>query len=119
MPRGTLPEYRKRLEPILDHYLQMAIDSVGGKHDESGKYATLLYTGCESRDRANEIRKALYRSAYHLKVSLSYKIHNRADGTYDVEFTVYEKKHATAYHINAHGSDPSKWAYHPRKKLSK
>ena len=104
--------YRK--EPVLDHIVQAAIDAVGGQHDESGHYGSLRYTGCADRDRAKEIKQALYRSARHLGVSLFYSIVKEDDGTYTVEFTAVNKTHARAHVVSKYGADRGKWAYDPR-----
>jgi hypothetical protein len=114
MPRADAPEWKRRKEPILDAELQAAIDHVGGQHDPAtGWYATLHYTGCESRDRAKEIKRALYRSAYHLKVSLTTRIFQAPDKTWTVEFTPINKQHGRDFIAKQSGGDPSKLAYNP------
>ena len=105
--------YRK--EPVLDHIVQAAIDAVGGTcNPDTGHYGSLRYTGCADRDRAKEIKQALYRSARHLGVSLFYSIVREDDGTYTVEFTAVNKTHARAHVVSKYGADRGKWAYDPR-----
>ena len=62
MPRAPAPQWHRRKEPVLDHYLQASVDQCGGQYDENGHYALLVYSGCETRDRAKEISQALYRA---------------------------------------------------------
>ena len=119
MPRGSAPEWKRRKEPILDHYIQALLDRANNQTDEHGCYGTLVYAGCQDFSSADEIRKALYRSACHMKVSLSYKIKKADDGTWNVEFSCYPKAVGKAHVVNHYGEDRSKWAYDPRKKNEK
>jgi hypothetical protein len=105
--------YRK--EPVLDHIVQAAIDAVGGTYaEDTGHYGTLRYTGCADRDRAKEIKQALYRSARHLGVSLFYSIVKEEDDTYSVEFTPVNKAHGRAHVVSKYGSTRDSWPYDPR-----
>lgn len=118
-PRGQAPEWKRRKEPILDEYLQASIDHAGGVfHPETGHYAELIYAGCPTRERANEIKQALYRSAYHMKVSLAATVTPAKDGTFSVTFKAIDKVHAKAYILAKHGTDRSKWPYDPRRRGS-
>jgi len=120
MPKGPAPQWRRRTEPVLDHELQAAINHVNGKHDpDTGKYATLDHTGCPDRERAKEIKRALYRSARYLKVSLHTEIIRAADKTWTVRFTVFNKEHGRAYVHEQAGGDPSKLAYNPYARIPK
>lgn len=114
MPKGPSPQWKRRLEPILDHEIQAAIDHVNGKHDPgTGWYATLDHTGCESYARAQEIKRALYRSARHLKVSLHTELVRGPNGTWTVRFTPINKAHGRAFIAKQSGGDPGKLAYNP------
>lgn len=126
MPRGGLPNYKMRLEPILDKYVMMSIELANGEHNaDTGHYATLTIEGATSRDSAHEIVKALNRSAYHLnkklqpKVGIAYKIIKKSDRTYDVEFRAVHKSYAKAYVIQTYGEDPKGWPYWSRMKADK
>jgi hypothetical protein len=120
MPKGPPPAWKVRKEPILDHFVKAAVESVNGVYDqETGRYSTLVITGAETKDKASEISQALFRSARHLKVSVSTKINQAEDRSYDVEFTVYNKKHARAYIAAKAGGDRSKLAYDPYAKKEK
>jgi hypothetical protein len=120
MPKGPAPEWKRRLEPILDHEVQASIDQSNGQHDpDTGWYATLHHTGCDTYKRAQEIKRALYRSARHLKVSLRTDIIRGANGTWTVEFTAVNKAHGKAYIAQQSGGDPSRLAYNPYHRPSK
>jgi hypothetical protein len=94
------------------------MDAVGGVHDEHGHYGLLVYAGIESSERAKEIKQALFRSGYHLKVSVSANI---VKGTEDwqVHFKAIDKVHARKYILETYGPDRSAWAYDPRAKKEK
>jgi hypothetical protein len=115
MPRGAAPPWRARKEPILDNHLHASVTQAGGVHDERGHYAELVYAGCESRERAKEIVRALHRSAYHLGVSVTAKPEKSGD-TWSVRYKAINKEHAKAYVLGTYGSDRSKWPYDPRRK---
>jgi hypothetical protein len=107
----------------MDSYIEKSIDASGGTYDpDTGAYGTLVITGCADRDRAKELSSALFRCAYYMHykkirpVSMHTKIHQAKDGTYSVEYTVYNKAHARAAVIAKYGNDRSKWAYDPRAK---
>ena len=107
---------RQRKEPILDTHLQASIDQASGVHDENGHYATLVYTGCDTRERAKEIVRALHRSGQHMGLSVSATVHPADDGTFNVQYKAIDKAHARAYVLAHYGPDRSKWAYDPRRK---
>jgi len=120
MPKGPAPQWKRRLEPILDHEIQAAIDHADGKFNPgTGWYATLDHTGCETFDRAREIKRALYRSARHLGVSLHTELIRAADNTWTVRFTPISKPHGQAYVARQSGGDPSRLAYNPYHRPSK
>jgi hypothetical protein len=105
----------------MDDYIHAAIQLAGGAHHpETGAYGTLHYRGIETRERANEIKRALFRSASYMTkwkiadVSMSATVHPADDGTFYVEFTPFNKAHARAYVVGKYGTDRSKWAYDPR-----
>lgn len=116
MPRGGAPPYKRRLEPILDDYLYASVTQADGVHDpETGHYATLVYSGCESKERAVEISKALYRSGVHLGLSVKATVKRRGD-VWDVEYRAIDKAHARRHVLEKYGPDRSKWPYDPRRK---
>lgn len=124
MPRGPAPLWRQRLEPILDHLVQASIEQAGGKHHpQTGHYATLRYTGIETRERAEDIKRALYRCAHYMHknniadVGMSATI-LRIGEEYVVEFRAVDKSIARAYVLKRYGPDRSKWPYDPRRKAA-
>lgn len=113
MPRASAPQWRQRKEPITDEHLQKSID---GKADDQDRVIwhgmEILYAGCETRERANEIRQALFRSAYHLKVSVSAEVEKQPDGTYAVRFQAHSKAAAKKYMLERYGSKEN-FPYNP------
>lgn len=100
---------------MLDHYLKASIDQADGKHHpETGHYAELIYAGCDTRERAKEIRQALYRSGYHLKVSVMATVEPAKDGTFQVRFRAVNKDHARKFVLDHYGNDSGRWPYQPR-----
>lgn len=112
MPRGPSRQWRARKAPFTHEHVQASID--GGK-DERGHYRELLYTGCDTAERADEIRRSLHRCAGHLGVSMSARIEALADGTYQVRFRAIDKAAARAYVVKRYGPDRQKWPYNPRR----
>lgn len=123
MPRGPVPEWRRRKEPVLDDFIMASINQAGGlgrHHPETGHYATLHITGISTQEEAAEYVKALYRCAHHLNrhgiapVSMSAKVRRAVDGGFFVEFRAIDKTLARAYVLQRYGSDRSRWPYDPR-----
>lgn len=95
--------------------VRASISQANGVPDpEKGHYATLVYAGCESRERADEIKRALFRSARYVGVSVSASVKAAGDGTYAVTFKAIDKSYAKKYMIEHFGADRSKWPYDPR-----
>ena len=112
MPRNVL---YAREQPDLSAYVQASIDAASGTCDpETGHYATLHYTGIGTRERADEIKRALFRAARYLECSMSATVHRSDDG-YWVEFRAISKKHARAYMIKKYGTNRANWPYSPRR----
>lgn len=78
----------ERKKPILDAYVKSSVDYAGNKHDRNGRYQTLtLRTDTSDYGLAREYRNALYRSAYHLGVTLDCSMEKDAAGKYAITFT--------------------------------
>lgn len=107
MRRGELKQ------PDCTAHIRASIDQAGGTHDERGWYATLRYAGCDTRERAVEVKNGLFRAARRAKVSVFTKIEPDADGTWHVEFTAVSKDHARAYVVRTYGKDTASWPYNP------
>lgn len=117
MPRGAAPQWKRRLEPILDDHLRASIARANGiASPDNGHYAKVVYAGCESKERAQEISKALYRAARYVGVSVKTEIVKAGDGTYQVHFYAIDKTHARKYMLERYGTDRTKWPYDPRRK---
>jgi len=92
----------------------------GGPMDpETGFYPEIIYVGIENHDRALELRRALFRSAGHLQVSMKADIEPGDKGTYQIRYRAISKKHARAHMVRTHGADRSQWAYDPRARNKK
>lgn len=117
MPRSPSPEWRRRKEPITDDLILASVNAANGVfHPETGHYSRLRFTGCETKERANEVKQSLYRCAAYLKYSMSATVVPADDGTYTVEFVVINKAHARAHVLARYGTDRSKWPYDPTKR---
>jgi hypothetical protein len=122
--KGPSPQWKKRMEPVLDHYVQASIDQVQGMPDEKGHYALLVKPGFTSYDSAAEIKRALYRSRNFVRhngkpVSVWAEIVKAEDGSYQVHFKAIDRTMARGYIISKHGDDRSKWPYDPFAKREK
>lgn len=108
---GRLPIHamQQRKPPILDHFIQASID---GGRDEAGHYKELIYAGVEDQDRAVEIRRALFRSAKHLKVALKADVETVA-GVHQIRYRAIDKAVARAYVTQKAKGDPSQLDYNP------
>ena len=126
MPRSPVPEWRKRKEPILDHYVLASIEQAGGlgKHDPvSGHYGTLLVRELADREEAAEYVRALNRAALHLR---RYQVADVGmsgpDGThgaegYQIRFRADRQDRSPRQHVlRRYGPDRSKWPYDPRRR---
>lgn len=119
MPRSSVPQWRQRKEPILDAHIQASVAQSNGQyHPETGHYATLIYAGIETKERADEIKRALHRCATYLGYSMSAKVQKVANG-FQVEYRVIDKTMAKKHVLEKYGPDRSKWPYDPRRRNPK
>jgi hypothetical protein len=112
VPKAKSPEWRRRKDPVLDHLI---VESI--QHG----YAERIYTGIETRERALEIKRALFRAGGHVpdgqgskKTSVSAKI-EQAGNEYQVRYQTFPKTGGRGYILEKHGSDRTKWPYSPFK----
>jgi hypothetical protein len=110
----------------MDDYIWASINAANGVYDpDTGFYEWLVYSGCPTKERAQEIHDALRRCAYYMfshkqaDIGMHAVIEQAKDGTYNVGFCAVNKAHTYLYMIEKHGPDKSKWPYDPRKKESK
>lgn len=114
MPRASAPPWRQLKEPVLDHYVQASLDQANGTPDpDTGHYAELHITGIAEREEAEEYKRALYRAAKRMKVSMSATVHRSGSG-YAIHFKAIDKRAARAYVLARYGNDRTKWPYSPR-----
>lgn len=100
----------------MDDHLRASMARTNGIPDsETGHYGKLIYAGCESKERANEIKRALFRSGRYVGCSVSATVKPAGNGTFNVEFVAISKVHARKYILEKHGTDRSKWPYDPRR----
>lgn len=111
MPRAGAPEWKRRKQPVLDHLIAESIKR---------GFAELVYSGIETRERAHEIRRALYRSGKHVSdgqgsphTSVSAHVEKMGDGSFIVRFRTYPKNGARDYIMKTYGEDRTKWPYSP------
>lgn len=114
MPRGPAPLWKQRKEPITDQYIIASVQ--GGRDNTTGHYRELLYTGIEDKERADEIRRSLFRCARYLGYSMKAEIEKAADGTFQIRFKAIDKDAARLWVIQRYGPDPASWPYDPRRK---
>lgn len=116
MPRSAAPEWKRRKEPVLDHLLHASVAHVNGVyHPETGHYGELVYAGCPTRERAQEIRRALFRSGKHTGHSVTATIVKNGE-VFDVHFKAIDKTMAKQYMLQRYGTDRTKWPYSPWRK---
>jgi hypothetical protein len=95
----------------------MASVNRGLMNEETGHYATLVYAGCDSAQRAKEITQALFRAAKRNGYSVHCETKKRGK-QHDVHFTAINKEHARRYVVQKYGTDRSAWPYNPRARNS-
>lgn len=111
MGRRSIHGMKARKEPILDHYVQASIEQ---GIDEAGHYGKLTYAQVEDHERAKEIRRALFRSANHLGVSLKCDlVQDPVSGNWNIPFRAIDKAVARAHIARQVNGDPAKLAYNP------
>jgi hypothetical protein len=110
---------------VVDDWIMAAVTQAGGlgqHHPETGHYQTLIIKGLDSREEADEWRKALFRCAHWMHrngvapLSVTIKIVPLKGGTYQIRFSVYDKTMARKYILEKHGTDRTKWPYDPRRR---
>lgn len=113
MPRGPNRPWKAYKAPNTNEHI-MASVAGGFADEERGFYRELLYTGCETQERAQEIKQSLFRCARRLGYSLTATIEAGPGGTFDVRFRAIDKAKARAYMVARYGPDRQNWPYNPR-----
>jgi hypothetical protein len=118
MSKGPPPEWRRR-DCSFDHLVKAAV--------EAGWGTVLVYKGIETIERAQEIRRGLYRCAKHREISMEggtvalaaedeqMGIRRQRDGTYTIKYRVWTKQQARKAHLARFGPDRSAWPYDPKR----
>jgi hypothetical protein len=103
----------------MDHLVKAAVDAGWGQ--------VLVYQGIETIERAQEIRRGIYRCAKHRNISAEagtvalaaeeeqMGLHRTRDGTYTIKYRVWTKAQARKAHLARFGPDRSAWPYDPRR----
>jgi hypothetical protein len=110
MGRTPIHAFKPRKPPILDHYIKASIE---GGMDDGGHYKELIYSGVQDRERAIEIRRALFRSASHLGVSLKCDVETDAAGVHHIRFHAIDKQVGRSHIARQAQGDPSSLSYNP------
>jgi len=108
MPRGPAPQWTAKKPPFTHDHVQASV--AGGLNAQTGHYAELLYQGCESEERAVEIKRSLYRCAKHLGFSMKAEVEPGAGSDWQVRFRAIDKATARAYVRKRYGQ---KMPYNP------
>lgn len=97
----------------------MASVNAGEMHPETGHYPEMTYFGIEDVERASEIKRALFRSAGHMGVSMRAEVEQATDGSFQVRYNAVDKAKARAWLIQTYGPDRQNWPYNPRARSQK
>ena len=101
-----------------------SVHQSNGIADERGHYSPVIYAGCETRERAEEIKKSLYRSRNfcthgNRKLSVKADVVKADDGSYQVHYEVMTREAAKQAVMDKYGDDVTKWPYNPFNKKEK
>lgn len=114
MPRGPAPGWRARKPPLLDAHILASVNAAE-MNAENGFHGELLYTGCKTKERADEVKRALYRAAKRQGYSVTAKVEKHG-AEFQVRFTAINKEAARRFVVEKYGPDRTAWPYNPRKR---
>lgn len=115
MPRGPERQWRARKQPLTDELIHASVN--GGMVDPSrGFYATRVYVGVETEERALDLKRSLFRCAKRLGFSVRVQVEKAADGGFQLRYHAIDKTKARAWMLATYGDDRSKWPYNPRQR---
>lgn len=118
MAKGPPPPWARR-DCRFDHLVAAAIGQ--------GHGTTVIYKGLASLERADDVRRGIYRCAKHRGVSADagpagtlvtdpQLMGIRKTGkTFELRFRVWPKTTARKRHLARYGPDRQKWPYNPRR----
>jgi hypothetical protein len=116
MPRGKSAPWRVRKPPFLDSHILASVNAAP-MNPETGHFGELVYTGCPTRERAAEVKRALFRAAKRLNYSVTADIERSSQG-FAVRFTAIDKQAARRYMVQKYGTDRNAYPYNPRKRAA-
>lgn len=127
MPKGPPPAWSRR-DCRFDHLVVAALEQGYGK--------MLVYSGIESWERADEIRRGIYRCAKHRGITAeagpNYILTEKGDRvaaaagggqmgvrktgkTYELWYRLWTKRAGRKQHLARYGGDRAAWPYDPRR----
>lgn len=120
MAKGPPPAWNRR-DCRFDHLVGAALGQGPGKE--------LIYKDIDSFDRADDVRRGIYRCAKHRGLTADagpsrpadqgkMGMHRQPDGKWQVRFRVFDKRAGRKHHIQTYGSDRSQWPYDPRRRAT-
>lgn len=112
------PALRHKLPRLTEHVQHCINQCEGTPHPETGKMGELTIAGCETRERADDLKKQAHRAARDFGVSVSCKVERADDDTYSVTLQVFHKDYARKYMVDKYGPDANAWPYRPGRKAS-
>lgn len=117
MAKGSPPAWRRR-DCRFDHLVMAAL--------AKGYGVVLKYTGIEDYQRAEEIRRGIYRCANHRGITAEagpggqvvsgdvMGVHKNGR-RYEVWYRVHAKRAGRRAHLDRYGADRASWPYDPRR----
>jgi hypothetical protein len=120
MPKAPPPPWTQR-DCRFDYLVCAALEEGAGEE--------ITMAGIEDANRAEDIRRGVYRCAAHHGISAWVKWQHsgewttktamwppdkQPDGTYTLVFAVAGKREARKRHLAVYGTDRAKWPYNPR-----
>lgn len=119
MPKGK--PNTSRWDCRFDHLVTAALEQGYGRE--------LVLTDIATYERADDIRKGIYRCARHRKVSAEAGPSRVVDGaddmgihktgkTFKLRFRIHDKKSARKRHLERYGADRQNWPYDPKRKAT-
>lgn len=116
MARGGPPGWTRR-DCSFDHLVVAAM--------QSGYGTEMVYKGIASWERADELRRGIYRCASHRGISAEAGPSRLTDPpamgisktgrTYTLRYRVWTKRAARRSHLDRYGADRTAWPYDPRR----
>jgi len=78
----------------------------------------LLWTGIESKERADSLKRGLFNSArtHQPIVAVSAAVESAGAGQWQIRFQIHDKRNARAYVVAKYGPDRAGWPYDMRER---